>query len=89
MTVDHAQAQFFYKTDGTKWFPLGVVQPADHLSDDYIEERRGPLRLLRGAMVRASGAQDMDIHRSYADFSYFTYKEMQGKNSFFLKHLLQ
>lgn len=77
----HAQAQFFYKTDGTKWFPLGVVQPADHLSDDYIEERRGRCAFT-GAMVGIC-AQDMDIHRSYADFSYFTYKEMQGKTASF------
>lgn len=81
VTVDHAQAQFFYKTDGTKWFPLGVVQPADHLSDDYIEERRGRCAFT-GAMVGIC-AQDMDIHRSYADFSYFTYKEMQGKTASF------
>lgn len=81
VTVDHAQAQFFYKTDGTKWFPLGVVQPADHLSDDYIEERRDRCAFT-GAMVGIC-AQDMDIHRSYADFSYFTYKEMQGKTASF------
>jgi beta-xylosidase len=37
---------------------------------------------LRGAMVGIC-AQDMDIHRSYADFSYFTYKEMQGKTASF------
>lgn len=70
--VNRAQAQFFYKADGG-WQPLGGPQPADHLSDDYVETRRGRCAFT-GAMVGIC-AQDMDAHRSHADFAYFTYGE--------------
>lgn len=70
--VNRAQAQFFYKADGG-WQPLGGPQPADHLSDDYVETRRGRCAFT-GAMVGIC-AQDMDAHRSHADFAYFNYGE--------------
>ena len=54
-------------------FAAGAVQPADHLSDDYIEQRRGRCAFT-GAMV-ALCAQDMDAHRSFADFGGFAYRE--------------
>ena len=59
--------------DETGWRPLGGPQPADHLSDDYIEQRRGRCAFT-GAMV-ALCAQDMDAHRSFADFGGFAYRE--------------
>lgn len=70
--VDHAEARFFYN-QGEGWKPLGDVQPADHLSDDYIETRRGRCAFT-GAMAGIC-AQDMDAHRSHADFGYFVYQE--------------
>lgn len=59
--------------DEAGWRPLGGPQPADHLSDDYIEQRRGRCAFT-GAMV-ALCAQDMDAHRSFADFGGFAYRE--------------
>ena len=50
--VNGAEAQFYYKADGG-WQPLGDVQPADHLSDDYVETRRGRCAFT-GAMVYAT-----------------------------------
>ena len=72
--VNGAEAQFYYKADGG-WQPLGSVQPADHLSDDYVETRRGRCAFT-GAMVGIC-AQDMDAHQSHADFAYFDYGEQR------------
>ncbi|MGN0663407.1 MAG: hypothetical protein ACI4LE_09690, partial [Faecalibacterium sp.] len=72
--VQGAQAQFLYRSEGASSFlPLGTLQPADHLSDDYIETRRGRCAF-SGAMVGIC-AQDMDAHASFADFKYFHYQE--------------
>ena len=72
--VDGAAAQFYWRAQGAPgWRTLGGVQPADHLSDDYIEQRRGRCAFT-GAMVGIC-AQDMDAHRSFADFRGFRYRE--------------
>lgn len=71
--VDHADARFYWETGSGDWQPLGGIQPADHLSDDYIERRRGRCAF-SGAMVGIC-AQDMDAHRSFADFAYLDYWE--------------
>lgn len=71
--VDHAAALFSWKGEGGAWQPLGGVQPADHLSDDYIEQRRGRCAF-SGAMVGIC-AQDMDAHSSFADFAWLNYQE--------------
>ncbi|MFC6295195.1 glycoside hydrolase family 43 protein [Lactiplantibacillus daoliensis] len=71
VTVDHAQAQFAYRTAET-WQPIGRLIAADHLSDDYIRAHQA-LRFT-GAMVGIC-AQDMDQHQSFADFDYFDYQE--------------
>lgn len=73
--MDHAEARFFYKTENTDWTPLGGAQPADHLSDDYINHRRKRCAFT-GAMVGIC-AQDMDAHESHADFANFLYQELQ------------
>lgn len=72
--VNGAEAQFYYKADDG-WQPLGGVQPADHLSDDYVETRRGRCAFT-GAMVGIC-AQDMDAHQSHADFAFFDYEEQR------------
>lgn len=72
--VNGAEAQFYYRADGD-WQPLGDVQPADHLSDDYVETRRGRCAFT-GAMVGIC-AQDMDAHQSHADFAFFDYEEQR------------
>lgn len=72
--VDRAEAQFYYKVGEAEWNTLGDAQPADHLSDDYVETRRGRCAFT-GAMAGIC-AQDMDAHRSYADFSNFSYREL-------------
>ena len=86
--VRHDKARFFWRyADGGEtastsetditgdWRPLGGDQPADHLSDDYVEQRRGRC-VFTGAMVGIC-AQDMDAHQSHADFKYFDYKEIR------------
>ena len=72
--VNGAEAQFYYRADGG-WQPLGDVQPTDHLSDDYVETRRGRCAFT-GAMVGIC-AQDMDAHQSHADFAFFDYEEQR------------
>ena len=72
--VNGAEAQFYYIADGD-WQPLGDVQPAGHLSDDYVETRRGRCAFT-GAMVGIC-AQDMDAHQSHADFAFFDYEEQR------------
>lgn len=72
--VEREKAQFYYRMNGSEWTPLGERQPADHLSDDYIETRRKRCAFT-GAMVGIC-AQDMDAHQSYADFSKFDYREL-------------
>lgn len=72
--VRGATAQFFFAAEDAPPQSLGGVQPADRLSDDYIEHRRGRCAF-SGAMAGIC-AQDMDAHRSYADFAYFTYREI-------------
>ena len=72
--VNRAEARFFYKTNGADWALLGGVQPAEHLSDDYINHRRKRCAFT-GAMVGIC-AQDMDAHESYADFRQFVYREI-------------
>ena len=73
VTVERETAQFRFTQNGA-WQALGGPQPADHLSDDYIETRRGRCAFT-GAMVGIC-AQDMDVHRSFADFAYFDYQEI-------------
>lgn len=77
--VDRETARLFYRPEGEEYHPLGGVQPAVHLSDDYIEGRRGRCAFT-GAMVGIC-AQDMDSHRSHADFSDFVYQELEGTPS--------
>ena len=72
--MNRAEARFFYKTNGADWALLGGVQPAEHLSDDYINHRRKRCAFT-GAMVGIC-AQDMDAHNSFADFEGFCYREM-------------
>lgn len=71
--VNRESARFFYQMEKTGWLALGEPQPADHLSDDYIEKRRGRCAF-SGAMVGIC-AQDMDARRSWADFADFIYQE--------------
>lgn len=71
--VRGAEARFFYAEGDGALKPLGGVQPADHLGDDYIEGRRGSCAFT-GAMVGIC-AQDMDAHDSHADFFRFDYLE--------------
>ena len=63
------------ETAAADWQPIGGPQHADHISDDYVEERRGYC-VFTGAMVGIC-AQDMDAHRSYADFRGFDYREIR------------
>lgn len=77
VTVEREQAQFYYQEDGqSEWQIIGAVYQADHLSDDYIKAN-GKLAFT-GAMVGIC-AQDFDAHRSYADFKYFDYQEIQDE----------
>jgi xylan 1,4-beta-xylosidase len=75
LSVDVAggDAQFRIATAGQEPRALGGVQPASQLSDDYIETRRKRCAFT-GAMVGIC-TQDMDAHRSFADFMYFNYLE--------------
>lgn len=73
--VDRDCAQFYYRTGSCAWNILGGTQPANHLSDDYIEVRRGRCAF-SGAMVGVC-AQDMDAHCSHADFANFIYQEFE------------
>lgn len=71
--VRGAEALFLIDT-GNGWRELGPKVPADILSDDHISAWRGRT-VFTGAMVGIC-AQDMDAHRSHADFRYFDYREI-------------
>lgn len=75
--VERDKAWFACAANGKPAVPLGGAQPAGHLSDDYIEQRRGRCAFT-GAMA-AICAQDMDAHQSHADFAYFDYSEADGQ----------
>lgn len=71
--VDREVARFAYCEAGTaQWQVLATPYAADHLSDDHIKAN-GKLAFT-GAMVGIC-TQDMDQHRSHADFQYFNYQE--------------
>ncbi|ERL65072.1 XynB [Schleiferilactobacillus shenzhenensis LY-73] len=70
--VDRNIGLFSY-TQGTNHGILGETYAADRLSDDYVKDH-GHLGFT-GAMVGLC-AQDMDAHRSFADFRYFNYDEV-------------
>ena len=72
MEVDHEWAQFSYAVGDEPWQMIGDPVSAAQLSSDFIKEN-GKLAFT-GAMVGIC-AQDMDNHRSYADFDFFTYTE--------------
>lgn len=76
--VRGAEARFSYALvdeagDASELRPLGDVQPADHISDDYVE-RSIKGCAFTGAMLGIC-AQDMDAHGSHADFAYLDYEE--------------
>ena len=81
VAVRGADAQFSYALvdaaageDGVgELKPFGDVQPADHISDDYVE-RSIKGCAFTGAMLGIC-AQDMDAHASHADFQYLDYVE--------------
>lgn len=74
----YAPADGTFAADGAEpdWQPLGGEQHADHISDDYVEETHPGFCAFTGAMVGIC-AQDMDAHRSHADFAYFDYREVR------------
>lgn len=59
--------------DNASWHAIGGDQPADHISDDYVE-RTIKGCAFTGVMVGIC-AQDMDAKQSHADFQYFDYRE--------------
>lgn len=65
--VNEQQAQFYYSIKNDVWHKIGGVLDASILSDDYVE----PMGFT-GAFIGMT-ANDMNQHKSYADFSYFTY----------------
>ena len=77
--VRHDKANFFYAqgenmhADNAPWKAVGGAQPADHISDDYVESQIMGCAFT-GAMVGIC-AQDMDAHLSHADFQYLDYRE--------------
>ncbi|KFI92302.1 xylan 1,4-beta-xylosidase [Bifidobacterium saguini DSM 23967] len=83
--VRHDKANFLFAQgenmygDNPEWKAVGGDQPADHISDDYLEKHSNPFRCaFTGGMVGIC-AQDTDAHKSYADFQYFDYEEKREK----------
>lgn len=60
--------------ESSELLPLGGIMPANHLSDDHVGALRGKT-VFSGAMVGVC-AQDLDEHRSWADFEGFDYREV-------------
>ncbi|MBT1160782.1 glycoside hydrolase family 43 protein [Bifidobacterium sp. SO1] len=77
--VRHDKAHFRFAqgsdmyADNAVWHAIGGAQPADHISDDYVE-RTIKGCAFTGGMVGLC-AQDMDAKQSHADFQYFDYQE--------------
>jgi len=68
--IDHVNLQFSASSDGTNWQTIGPVLDASKLSDDY-----GTGLHFTGAFVGVA-AHDVAGQRSFADFDYFTLKNL-------------
>ena len=77
--VRHDTAHFRFaqglnmRGDNALWKAIGGAQPADHISDDYVERTIQGCAFTGGMVGICS--QDMDAKRSHADFQYFDYRE--------------
>lgn len=74
--VRHDKARFLLGSGDDDPKPMGDWLPAWHLSDEHVGKLRGKT-VFSGAMVGIC-AQDMDAHRSFADFAYFDYEEVHA-----------
>lgn len=74
-TIDRADLQFYYATSPSKWLPIGTIQDASILSDDYVQTGSNRYRpAFTGAFVGIC-CQDLTGNGHYADFDWFEYVE--------------
>lgn len=73
LTTEKESAQFSYSLDGNTYENMGPVLDATILSDDYYEEFGHGM--FTGAFIGIC-CQDLASKGAYADFDYFSYKEL-------------
>ncbi|QSO50929.1 glycoside hydrolase family 43 protein [Alicyclobacillus curvatus] len=82
MRISGERLQFLYSFDGSRWMTIGLVQDASKISDEYVESPRNGVKMdagFTGAFVGIC-VQDLSGQKKYADFDYFTYRELERTN---------
>ncbi|MBA4493499.1 glycoside hydrolase family 43 protein [Paenactinomyces guangxiensis] len=76
--IHFEQLQFYYSQDGVNWIAIGPVLDASKISDENVELVTGGYRIDQGFTGAFIGlcVQDLSGQKKYADFDYFTYREL-------------
>lgn len=74
---NRSDIQFYYRTNGDTWQPIGPVLDGSILSDDYVRDEQNRYRpAFTGAFVGLC-CQDLSGGQMPADFDWFQYKEIE------------
>jgi xylan 1,4-beta-xylosidase len=78
VTIRYDRLRFWYSRDGSAWTPVGPELDATVLSDENAEEKIDGIMIDQGFTGAFIGmcAQDLSGRGIYADFDYFTYREL-------------
>lgn len=70
--------QFYFSADGLQWIPIGGVLDATIISDENVERVVAGRQMDQGFTGAFLGicVQDLLRQTNYADFDYFTYREL-------------
>ena len=76
--VNYERLTFYYSKDGAEWTAIGTVLDAGKISDENAETVSGNYLIDQGFTGAFIGlcAQDLSGSGKYADFDYFTYREL-------------
>lgn len=79
MRISDEKLQFLYSFDGMRWMTIGGVLDASKISDEHVESPLNGVKMdagFTGAFVGLC-VQDLSGRKKYADFDYFTYRELE------------
>ncbi len=79
LTLNHAELQFAYRSEGSEWKPIGPLLDASKISDEYATHLVDGYFTdwgFTGAFICLC-AHDLSGGRLHADFDYFVYRERE------------
>lgn len=78
--LDYEKLQFYYSPDGETWTSIGGVLDASKISDENVEFVTAGYKMDQGFTGAFIGVcvQDLAGQTKYADFDYFTYRELDN-----------